>query len=207
MQDRYIYGFTLIGSAAGIATGYLVARYTDSSPGDAAVFNSGGIWGTATGLLLAQSIWSAPSRTQLGWLSAPAGTALGIAAGTIAAWRVEVSRAHVALVDLGRLGGGGLGLLLGYVVGANEKGANGIQVGARFGLGGLALGLVTAAVLARNYKDDLLPLDAVADALLHGLRLFALDSRSTRLRFDRAARRQWRWPAGGSSTFCADAGI
>ncbi len=160
VQDRWVYGLTLIGSAVGIASGYLVARYTDASPGDAAVFNSGGLWGTASGLLLAQSISVSPSRTLLGALGA-GGSALGMALGTLAAWRVEVSRSHVALIDLGGLGGGGLGLLIGYVVGANQKGASGIQTGARFGLGGLALGIVTAAVLSRNYKDDLPPLDAL----------------------------------------------
>jgi hypothetical protein len=38
---------------------------------------------------------------------------------------------------------------------------NGTTVGARFALGGMALGLFMAAILSRNYKGDLPPVEAL----------------------------------------------
>ena len=157
---NYVYALALLGSGLGTATGILVSRWSDTSPGDAAVFNSGGLWGTITGALLVQSIFVKPTLSELGWFTL-GGTVLGCAAGTLAAWRVELNRGHVGLIDLGGVAGGGLGFALGYLVGATTRGEDGIQNGARYALGGMAIGILTAAILSRNYKGDLPPAEAL----------------------------------------------
>jgi hypothetical protein len=160
VPTQYVYALTLLGSGLGTATGILVSRWTDTSPGDAAVFNSGGLWGTISGALLAQSIFRRPTLNELGWLTF-GGTVLGCAAGTLAAWRVEISRGHVGLIDLGGVAGGGLGFALGYLIGATTRGEDGVQNGAIYSLGGTALGILTAAILSRSYKGDLPPAEAL----------------------------------------------
>jgi len=155
-----VYAIAIAGSAVGMAGGYLVARKLDISAGDAALVNSGGTWGTAGGVLLAQSITRNPSGPELGWF-ALGGTAIGVATGALLAWRAEVSRSHVALIDVGGLAGAGLGFALGYVIGFRTPGADNIQTGARFSLGGMGLGLIAGVVLSRKYKDDLPPVEAL----------------------------------------------
>jgi hypothetical protein len=159
LQNQYVYALSILGGGLGTATGILVSRWADTSPGDAAVFNSGGLWGTATGALLAQSIFDKPTLSELGWFML-GGTVLGCASGIIAARKVELSRGHVGLVDLGGVTGGGLGFALGYLVGYRYK-ENPLSDGARYSLGGMALGLLTAAILSRNYKGDLPPAEAL----------------------------------------------
>jgi hypothetical protein len=160
VPNQYVYALAILGSGLGTATGVLVSRYTDTSPGDAAVFNSGGLWGTVSGLLLAQAIFDHPSLSELGWFTL-GGTVLGGVAGTLASWRVEISRGHMGLVDLGGVAGGGLGFALGYIIGGTQQGGIGVQDGSRYALGGMALGLFTAAILSRNYKGDLSPAEAL----------------------------------------------
>jgi hypothetical protein len=46
-------------------------------------------------------------------------------------------------------------------VGANSSAEDTIQAGARYALGGVALGILAAAVLSRNYKGDLPPTEAL----------------------------------------------
>ena len=148
------------GSGLGMAGGYMIARKLDISAGDSAMINSGGTWGTAGGVLLAQSIFRQPSAKDLGWF-ALGGTAVGVATGALLAWRLEVSRSHVALIDVGGLAGAGLGFALGYVIGFRTPGADNIQTGARYSLGGMGVGLIAGIVLSRKYKDDLPPVEAL----------------------------------------------
>jgi len=109
---RYIYGLAIAGSGIGMAAGLLIARKLDISAGDAALVNSGGIWGTGAGALLAQSIIRNPSWSQFGWFML-GGTAAGVLTGSLLAWKLEVSRGHVGLIDVGGLAGTGLGFALG----------------------------------------------------------------------------------------------
>lgn len=152
-SERGIYGITLLGGAVGITTAALVAHFAKISEGDAALVNSGGLWGTSGAALLAQAIpWDGarPSAAISGWFIL-GGSALGIAAGALSARFLERSRAEVAIVDLSGLVGTALGFALGYAVGSNGGQSDGIAQGARFGLGGMALGLVSGAFVARNW--------------------------------------------------------
>src|SRR4029079_9176343 len=128
VPDQYVYALALLGSGLGTTTGVLVSRWRDTTPGDAAIFNSGGIWGTVTGALLVQSIFAHPTLSELGWFTL-GGTVLGGISGALAGWRVEISRGHMGLIDLGGVTGGGLGFALGYIIGATTPGSLGVQDG------------------------------------------------------------------------------
>ena len=122
-----------------MTAGFLVARKLDISAGDSAIINSGGLWGTATGALMAQAIFRTPSSSQLGWFIL-GGTSVGVLTGSLLSWKLELSRGHVGLIDVGGLAGTGLGFALGYVIGVDSgQNEDNIQVGARYALGGMAL--------------------------------------------------------------------
>jgi hypothetical protein len=163
IPSQYVYGMAIGGGLVGAAAGLLIARRIDISPGDAALVNSGGMWGTGFSSLLAQAIWRRPTGAQFGWLML-GGTSLGVATGSILARKLELSRGHVALIDVGGLAGTGLGFALGSAIGANSRTEDTVQVGARFALGGMVLGLVAGAVFTRKYRGDLPPVEAL---LLH----------------------------------------
>ena len=151
-SERAIYGITLLGGAVGITAGALAAHFGKISEGDAAIVNSGGLWGTASAALLAQALpWDGgkPTTAATGWFVF-GGTAAGIAVGALSARFLERSRAEVAIVDLSGLVGTALGFALGYAVGTNNS-DNGVAQGARFALGGMALGLVSGAFVARSW--------------------------------------------------------
>ena len=160
VPTQYVYALAIAGSGIGMSAGYLVARKLEISAGDAALVNSGGLWGTATGALLAQAIFRNPSSSQLGWFIL-GGTTLGVVTGSLLGTRLELARGHVALIDVGGLAGTGLGFALGYVIGVNSGGEDNIQVGARYAIGGMALGLLAGAVLTRKYRGDVPPVEAL----------------------------------------------
>jgi hypothetical protein len=163
VQSHYVYGMAIGGGLLGATAGLLVARRLDITPGDAGLVNSGGLWGTAFGSLLAQSIWRRPTGAEFGWLMLGS-TSLGVATGALLAWKLELSRGHVALIDVGGLAGTGLGFALGSAIGHNSNTEDTVQVGARYALGGMALGLIAGAVFTRKYRGDLPPVEAL---LLH----------------------------------------
>ena len=161
-RDKYIYGITLAGSAVGVATAALISHYLNVSTGDAAMVNSGGIWGTATGAMLVQAVGlgsgSGSDTKQYvsnnGWFLL-GGTMLGITAGILAAKYLERTRTEVAIVDLGGLVGTGLGFALGYAIGVNDDSTRIVQRGSRFGLGGMAIGLVSGIFISKNFAKRL----------------------------------------------------
>ena len=160
VPTRYVYSLAIAGSGIGMSAGFLIARKLDISAGDAALVNSGGTWGTATGALLAQAIIRNPSASQFGWFML-GGTTAGLLTGSLLAWKLDLSRGHVGLIDVGGLAGTGLGFALGYVIGVNSQSEDNIQVGARYALGGMALGLLAGAVITRKYKGDVPPVEAL----------------------------------------------
>jgi len=159
LDTQAVYGLSLLGGAIGLTTAGLVVRWKDVMPGTAAILNSGALWGTAAGVLMAQSILKNPSADQWGWFVF-GGTSVGIVAGGIIAWKLDRSRTHVFLVDIGGLVGTGLGFALGAAVGASSNGDI-VQDGARYALGGMTLGILAAAALSRNFKGDLPPVEAL----------------------------------------------
>ena len=69
---------------------------------------------------LAQAIFRNPSSSQFGWFIL-GGTTAGVLTGSLLAWKLELSRGHVGLIDVGGLAGTGLGFALGYVIGVNSR--------------------------------------------------------------------------------------
>jgi hypothetical protein len=159
-KAQYIFAMALAGMGVGLTGGAMIARWGDTSPGDAALVNSGGLWGTAAGALMAQSVFRNPSSVEYGYFLL-GGTGLGVIAGSLLAWKLEISRAHVALIDVGGLAGTGLGFGLGAGIGYATSGETAPQVGARFALGGMAVGLLAGALLSRKFKGDLPPVEAL----------------------------------------------
>jgi PEGA domain len=160
VSDPYIFGLSLAGGLIGIGSAILVSHWADVMPGTAAIMNSGGFWGTGAAALLTQAIFLNPSKQQFGWFIL-GGTSLGVLAGSLVAWKIDISRGHVLLVDVGGLAGTGLGFALGFAIGATSKEDNGVQAGARYALGGMVIGLLTAAILAKSYHGDLPPVEAL----------------------------------------------
>jgi hypothetical protein len=160
LPTQYTYGLGLLGSAIGITTGALIVHWKDVMPGTAAIYNSGGFWGAATGALLTHAIWSSPTGQEFGWCILGS-TALGMITSSLVAWKVDRTRGHVAIVDAGGLVGAGLGFALGVGIGAGTKATSITQEGSRYAIGGLALGILAAAVASRRYKGDLPPVEAL----------------------------------------------
>jgi hypothetical protein len=159
LSNQFIYGLSLLGGALGLTTGVLIARYADIMPGTSAIVNSGAMWGTAAGALLARAIFDQPGLKEYGWFLF-GGTTLGLLTGSLLAWKLDRSRLHVFLVDVGGVVGGGLGFALGAAVGASTN-SDIPQSGARYALGGMALGLLAAAVGTRSYSNTLPPVEAL----------------------------------------------
>ncbi|MSP63533.1 MAG: PEGA domain-containing protein [Myxococcales bacterium] len=159
LSDQNTIAVALLGGGLGLGSGIVTARLNDTSPGDAAVVNSGGLWGSMTGLLLARAIGFGDQQDMLtGWLTF-GGCGLGVVAGAFLAWGLEVSRGHVAVVDAFAISG--LALAFGVGFGMGTASHTSLETGSRYGLGGMTVGLLTGAILSRRYKDDLPPTDAL----------------------------------------------
>jgi len=158
VDERSIYGITLLGGAVGVTAAALAAHFGEISAGDAALVNSGGLWGTASAAVLAQALpWDGgrPSAAVTGWFVL-GGTVLGITVGVLSARFLDRTRTELAIIDLGGLVGTGLGFALGYAVGKNAGTTDdGITQGARFGLGGMVLGLVAGGFVGRSWGKRL----------------------------------------------------
>jgi hypothetical protein len=149
------------GSVVGGSVMALIASKVSISGGDAAVINSGALWGTVGAGLL----WLAfGSQDALIGPFVLAGVNVGLLAGGVLATQVELSRAHVALIDLAGFAGLVAGAALAGVLNFGDQ-----EKAARFEAGGMVIGLVAGAFLTRSFDDVLrLPVQAVAG--------FAIDS-------------------------------
>jgi hypothetical protein len=152
-----VVGATLV--LAGTA-GYVVASRLRINTGDAALLNSGVIWGSTAGALFAASF--DPGHIVGGGL-----VLSGLGMGTIGALLLQsnfsVSRTHAALIDVGGLIGiiGGLALeSLVYPVQRSDApvvDSLAQEHLANFALGGMAVGLLAAGILTRNLDAPNIP--------------------------------------------------
>lgn len=130
------------GAAAGAIFSSLTASRFDLDAGDAALINSGALWGSLSGLLF----WSSFDRDDRVFEPMVlAGLNLGVVVGATVAARAEVSRSRVSIIDLAGLGG----LVVGFAVGAGADTAN--ERLAHTSLVGMATGLIAGTYLTRNY--------------------------------------------------------
>ncbi len=143
---------------AGVATGFAVAtapRFRFSA-GDAALLNSGALWGLVSGLWFTQ-VFHADDR--VGAALVLGGTNLGVVGGVLLGGTLEYSRKHVALIDLAGLAGIATGLAVHSAVVGNDEDQP-VERGeqqAHFALAGMAIGLGAGAFLTRNLDAPRLP--------------------------------------------------
>lgn len=138
----------------GGAVGYYIGERTHIRPGDAALINTGVIWGTAAGMLFAQS-FDAPAST-----AGPVvltGLGMGAVSGALLTRYFPMSRSRALLLDIG----GAVGLFGGLAAAGieAERRNQGLDASAvpdrselyaNFALGGVAVGLIGAGILTRN---------------------------------------------------------
>jgi hypothetical protein len=139
-------GGLLLGGFAG----YYLGSKTQISPGDAAVINSGALWGTAVGTLFSGTFDASDDRKISAGLTL-SGLGMGTLAGVLMTRYFNVSRTRAALIDLGGLVGVFVGVAIENVVSQSrdQTQANPGRT-ANYTLGGLATGLLLAGILTRN---------------------------------------------------------
>jgi hypothetical protein len=153
------------GVLVGGALGYYVGEETHLTPGDAAVINSGALWGTAAGALFAVTF---DPGSQISGGLVLTGLAMGTAGGTLLQRYFTVSRGHAALIDAA----GVVGLVLGLAAESLVQRARDDETQsdprlADYALGGLATGLIVGGILTRNIDEPKLPVN-IAPALGKG---------------------------------------
>lgn len=131
-----------IGLIGGAVVGAASARRLDLSPGDAAMLNSGALWGGVAGALFGV-VFDGSDRLDHAMVATGVGT--GVLTGALLGRTFEPSRREVVLVDLAGVGGAAAAAALQSVV--SEGDATSAESRAHFGLAGLGVGLVGGALL------------------------------------------------------------
>jgi hypothetical protein len=132
------------GSLAFATASYFVGRRLEITAGDAAIVNSGVLWGTVSSALL----WNAFSNEQK--VFGPmflAGIGLGLLGGGALSSQLELTRGRVALIDLSGFGGLVAGTALATVLGDGDDPS-------RYALVGSVVGLVAGGFVTRFLGAD-----------------------------------------------------
>jgi hypothetical protein len=144
------------------AVGYVVGDRIRINVGDAALINSGVLWGSVAGSLFAAS-FDADHVVGGGLLLS--GLGMGTAGGLLLQSNFSITRTHAALIDVGGIVGiiGGLAVeSLVYPSRTSLGSSDGVDPRnqehlANFALGGMAVGLLAAGVLTRNLDSPKIP--------------------------------------------------
>lgn len=154
----------VIGASAvvGGTFGYLVGHRTRIATGDAALINSGVVWGSVAGGLFVLSF--DPGHVVGGGLLL-SGLGMGTVGGLLLQHNFAITRTHAALIDVGGLIGiiGGLAAeSLVYPTQTAQGPSDLVDTRAQehlanFALGGMAVGLVGAGILTRNLDSPTIP--------------------------------------------------
>jgi hypothetical protein len=155
--------YPVAGAAAvlGGTVGYLVGDRTRINVGDAALINSGVVWGSVAGALFAISF--NPGHVVGGGLVL-SGLGMGAIGGLLLQSNFSITRTHAVLIDVGGVVGiiGGLAAeSLAY--GQSTQSASSMVDSrtqehlANYALGGMAVGLLAAGILTRNLDDPRIP--------------------------------------------------
>ncbi len=139
-EDDAVGGVALATGSAGLLFASLTASRFDLDAGDAALINSGAMWGITSGALFWASFDTDNEVLEPMLL---AGLNLGVVAGAVLARGAEVSRGRVALIDLSGLGGTVAGFALGKAVDTNPERLS------HFALVGMATGLIAGTWITR----------------------------------------------------------
>ncbi|HUJ62692.1 MAG TPA: PEGA domain-containing protein [Kofleriaceae bacterium] len=141
------------GIVVGAGVGYYIGRRTNPTAGDAAIINSGAVWGSVASGLLAVSFGGDPPVSAGIVLS---GLAMGTTGGVLLQRYFTVSRGHAALIDASGVVGivGGLATLSVFSRANNGTTAtNSDERTSNFALAGLAAGLIVGGVLTRHMDE------------------------------------------------------
>ncbi|MEZ4398615.1 MAG: PEGA domain-containing protein [Kofleriaceae bacterium] len=144
------------GAVLGAAAGALVVRKYDLTDGEAALVNSGLLWGSTSGVLFTQ-VFGGGDRTALAITAA--GVNVGLVAGAVLAKRYPVSRRRAVYIDLAGAAGLIAGLAIQNAAQASGTGNNN-ESRAHFTLGGMAVGLGLGVFLTRNQDATVLRVKA-----------------------------------------------
>lgn len=156
------------GMAVGAVVGAVTAGKLDLDAGDAALLNTGALWGGITGGLFAVVFESRPRISQM---LALGGINLGLVTTALLGRQVEVSRRHVAIIDLAGLAGMGVAVAAQAAIDdardipAEQRDA---ARTAHFALGGMAAGIAFGAYATRNMDAPKLGVTPVVSASAHG---------------------------------------
>jgi hypothetical protein len=143
------------GMILGAGIGYYAGQATRIRPGDAAVINSGALWGGVTGGLFVQSF---DAGREVGSGIVLSGLGMGTIGGVLLTRYFNVTRGRAALIDVGGTVGIFIGIAIENVI-AQQGGGTGTtsmdqqaerERTANYALGGMAAGLILAGVLTRN---------------------------------------------------------
>ncbi len=146
--QKTVGSIALLAGIGGTLAASLTADRFNPDAGDSAVLNSGALWGTIGGGLFALA-FDADSDSRLWAPLGLTGLTLGATAGVLLARRVEVSRGHIALIDLSGLAGMIAGVSLVDVI---EPGSRSERL-PHFALLGMTAGLITGTYITRNMDE------------------------------------------------------
>ena len=140
------------GLVIGGVAGYLVGDATHPTPGDAAVINSGALWGTVAGGLFAVS-FDPSNQVSAGLVLS--GLGMGTVGGVLLQRFFTVSRGRAALIDASGIVGIVLGLAAENLVqqAVNSTATATQERTANYALGGLTAGLVLGGIFTRTLDD------------------------------------------------------
>jgi hypothetical protein len=161
-RPEVIYPVVGLAAALGGTGGYLIGDAIRINVGDAALINSGVVWGSVSGALFAASF--DPGHAVGGGLLL-SGLGMGTVGGLLLQSNFSISRTHAVLIDIGGVVGIIGGLALESLVYQNQTAQTtsapidprAQEHLANYALGGMAIGLLTAGVLTRNLDNPKIP--------------------------------------------------
>jgi hypothetical protein len=167
--------YPVIGASAvlGGTAGYLLGDQTRINVGDAALINSGIVWGSVSGALFATSF--DPGHVVGGGILL-SGLGMGTIGGLLLQNNFSISRTHAVLIDVGGIIGiiGGLAAeSLVYPTQTTSGPSEAVDARsqehlANFALGGMAVGLLTAGILTRNLDNPKIPVSPTITQAMAG---------------------------------------
>ena len=135
------------GLLLGGGIGYYAGKKLRIKPGDAAVINSGALWGTVTGTLF-QGSFNADRKIGAGLVLS--GLGMGTVGGVLLTNYFDVSRGRAALIDVGGVVGVFVGIAIESVVAQSAGDTTDTGRTTNYTLGGLGVGLLVSGILTRN---------------------------------------------------------
>jgi hypothetical protein len=161
-RPEVIYPVVGLSAALGGTAGYLVGDAIRINVGDAALINSGVVWGSVAGGLFAASF--DPGHAVGGGLVL-SGLGMGTVGGLLLQSNFSISRTHAVLIDVGGVVGIIGGLALESLVYQNQTAQTASapidpraqEHLANYALGGMAIGLLTAGILTRALDNPKIP--------------------------------------------------